>query len=85
MKNLVHILDEIALASADVNRLSIQVRAAITANMEREARDKLRELIRVQRQVAILTNTVHDVVDAMDAAPVAEGDLEAARTVYQEA
>lgn len=79
MKHLTHILDEIAIASADVNKLATMARSCITAGMEREAREKLTELSRIQRQATILTNTVRDVVDAMDTAPIAEGDFTEAR------
>lgn len=85
MKNFSYILDEIALAAVEVNKSALAMRDAAMLDRHADARAHLSELVRVQRQLTAMVNIVRDVVDAMDAAPVAEGDLDAAHTVYQEA
>jgi hypothetical protein len=85
MKNMTYIFDEIGLASQQVQSLCTSINAAIISGNTRMAKENIAELIRVVRQATVMTNVVRDVMDAMETGQVAQGDLEAAKQVYQEA
>jgi hypothetical protein len=78
LMRLQYIVAEIADACADIQTKCGIIQRDLHGNDAEAAVREIKEALRIARQVTILSNVVSGVIEAIDTAAIADGDVEAA-------